>query len=73
MRRILRIPCPQCQGGDSEYFYTQKAATCTYCGGTKEVNILDHFKTINVNDERADNVRAFIGDVRFFEYLESRK
>lgn len=73
MRRKLSIPCPQCQGGDSEYYYTQKAAVCTYCGGTKEVNILDHFKTIGIVDSRLDNVKSFVGDVRFFEYLESKK
>ena len=73
MRRKLVIQCPQCQGGESDYYYVQKAAVCSYCGGSKEVNILDHFKTIDVTDSRLDNVKAFIGDVRFFEYLESKR
>lgn len=70
--RILRIPCPQCEGGESQFFYTERAMICSYCNGMKEVNILDHFNTIGVSDERLENVKSFIDDPRFVEYLETR-
>lgn len=73
MRRTkLMIPCPQCEGGDSKFFYEQKAAICSYCDGTKKVNIFDHHKTLNITDERYTNVSAFVADPRFTEYLEAK-
>lgn len=72
MRRKLMIPCPQCEGGDSKYFYDTKLATCTYCGGVKKIDIFEHFRVIGVEDERRDNVRSFVNDPRFTEYLEAK-
>lgn len=72
MRRKLMIPCPQCEGGDSKYFYDHKAATCSYCGGTKRVSIIDHHKTLAIVDDRHVNAMAFINDTRFVEYLERK-
>ena len=72
MRRKLLIPCPQCEGGESKFFYENKAATCSYCGGLKKVNIFDHHQTLKIEDERHDNIKAFVGDSRFTEYLEAK-
>ena len=72
LRRKLMIPCPMCEGGDSRYFYEHKLATCTYCGGVKKVNIFDHHRALNVTDDRHENVKAFVADSRFTEYLEAR-
>lgn len=69
MKRILKIACPQCIGGTSDYF---KTATCSYCNRTKEVNILDHFRILGINDERLENVKNFIQDPRFVEYMGTK-
>jgi len=71
-KRSLQILCPQCEGGDSRYFYEHKAATCSYCGGVKKVDILDHHKALNITDVRHENVIAFVTDSRFIEYLEAK-
>jgi len=72
MSRKLQIFCPQCTGGNSKYFYEHKTITCSYCGGVKKVDILDHHKVLNIVDERNDNVKAFVEDLRFIEYLEAK-
>jgi hypothetical protein len=69
MRRKLMITCPQCEGGNSKYF--REIVTCGYCGGSEKVNILDHHKILGITDERAENVRTFVNDPRFVEYLET--
>ena len=67
MKRRLLIPCPQCTGSTSDFF---KLNTCSYCGSTKKVDILEHMKVLNINDDRLHNVKCFIADPRFIEYLE---
>ena len=71
-RNKLLIPCPQCEGGNSKFYYTDRSAVCSYCNGSKKVNILDHHRTLNITDERNKNVQAFIADERFGEYLNSK-
>jgi hypothetical protein len=72
MRRKLMISCPQCEGGDSKFFYEQKLSVCSYCNGLKKVNIFDHHHTLGIADERHTNVAAFVSDPRFTEYLEAK-
>jgi hypothetical protein len=70
MKRKLMIACPVCIGGTSDYF---KNAICPYCNRTKEVNILDHFKVLNIEDERLENVKNFVSDPRFVtDYLGTK-
>ena len=66
MKRKLLIACHQCTGSSSDFF---KLNTCSYCGSTKKVDILEHMKVLKIDDERLENVKSFISDIRFIDYL----
>lgn len=68
MRKKLMIACPNCNGGNSQY-YREIGVSCSYCKGAKEIDILEHQKNLGVTDERNANVKSFISDPRFMEYL----
>jgi hypothetical protein len=72
MHRKLYIPCPACSGGESKFFYESKIATCHYCCGVKKVDILYHHSMLNIFDGRNDNVKSFVTNPRFVDYLESK-
>ncbi len=69
MRRRLMIPCPQCTNSETDFF---RFNTCSYCNGKKEVDILHHFRMLDITDDRLENVKDFIKDPRFIEYLETK-
>jgi len=71
-RRKLYIQCPQCQGGNSKYYYKLREEQCSYCKGNKDVDILFHFRTLDIHDERLYNVEEFIQSDRFFEYMDMK-
>jgi len=71
MRKKLYIPCPQCQGGDSKYFRAE-GVSCSYCRGARTVDILFHHRRLNIEDDRNANVKSFVNDPRFQDYLESK-
>jgi len=71
MRRKLLIPCPSCNEGKSQYYRDAKI-TCQYCRGAREVDILEHHALLGITDERHSNVKSFIADPRFTEYLTAK-
>jgi len=69
MNSKLMISCPQCDSGKSKHF---QDTICDYCNGTKKINIFDHYKILNITDERFDNVKTF-AENRFLKYDSSSR